>query len=310
MTSVEEPVCRNCHEGGGNLISPCSCSGSVKWVHRECLDQWRAVSPNPLSFYRCDICHTKYLLRRKSRDRCKVYSHFVLLCLRDIGVLLLSISAVVTLLGMFMMWVNSRGDLDNLFYVVWDATTVTYWPKVIIYGFGTLFFLIGIIGLPVLICKFCCNDEPPRTYSYDTYPYHHNSESSTFWWFFFWRQPPVVVLHSPAVSTSYHAPISGGSHSDSSSSSSSDGDGCGLAILIIILIFVVIGFIVGVCLFIWFFAYTVRKHLALLKKKSDSQLVEVIDLSQKPSAEDEMVVVDIADLETTSPLIEGKGSLV
>jgi E3 ubiquitin-protein ligase DOA10 len=58
----EEVICRSCHERepAGDLIAPCRCSGSVGKVHRACLDQWRAVSLNPDSFTRCDICTTPY----------------------------------------------------------------------------------------------------------------------------------------------------------------------------------------------------------------------------------------------------------
>jgi hypothetical protein len=62
----EGAECRFCHEGEGvgghdlapdHLIGPCQCRGSVMWVHRGCLDRWRAVSTNSTSFSRCDLCH-------------------------------------------------------------------------------------------------------------------------------------------------------------------------------------------------------------------------------------------------------------
>jgi hypothetical protein len=65
--SREGAECRFCHEGEGtgghdlapdHLIGPCECRGSVMWVHRGCLDRWRAVSTNSSSFSRCDLCHT------------------------------------------------------------------------------------------------------------------------------------------------------------------------------------------------------------------------------------------------------------
>jgi len=48
------PICRNCHESIpiDQLIAPCACAGSVRWVHKSCLDTWRSVSPNPESFSR------------------------------------------------------------------------------------------------------------------------------------------------------------------------------------------------------------------------------------------------------------------
>lgn len=40
--SDDVKMCRNCHEtGGDDLFSPCKCTGSMKYVHKSCLNQWR-----------------------------------------------------------------------------------------------------------------------------------------------------------------------------------------------------------------------------------------------------------------------------
>nr|XP_009779487.1 PREDICTED: uncharacterized protein LOC104228672 isoform X2 [Nicotiana sylvestris] len=42
--NVNQIQCRICLESDGrDFIAPCKCKGSSKYVHRECLDQWRAV---------------------------------------------------------------------------------------------------------------------------------------------------------------------------------------------------------------------------------------------------------------------------
>lgn len=61
--ACEERLCRICYggeyEGGaGRLVSPCLCTGSVRFVHVRCLNEWREASANPKSFYRephCDV---------------------------------------------------------------------------------------------------------------------------------------------------------------------------------------------------------------------------------------------------------------
>jgi len=62
----ESLMCRICHEGeeDGSLFSPCKCSGTMKYVHAECLDKWRALSRNPQSFFVCDNCKYQYNLYR------------------------------------------------------------------------------------------------------------------------------------------------------------------------------------------------------------------------------------------------------
>jgi uncharacterized membrane protein (DUF373 family) len=49
---------------GNPLISPCRCRGTMKYVHLECLQQWRLMSGRNKSFYQCDQCGYQYRLSR------------------------------------------------------------------------------------------------------------------------------------------------------------------------------------------------------------------------------------------------------
>jgi len=41
--SGSEKICRYCFDGDGELIAPCKCIGSQKWVHKECLIKWQRM---------------------------------------------------------------------------------------------------------------------------------------------------------------------------------------------------------------------------------------------------------------------------
>lgn len=67
-------LCRICmdEEKGGRLVAPCRCSGSVKYVHEECLKTWcestvnkGMIIPGYLGQYdlKCEICHTPFRYR-------------------------------------------------------------------------------------------------------------------------------------------------------------------------------------------------------------------------------------------------------
>lgn len=60
------PACRICLGGteAGRLISPCLCTGTMRFVHAECLNAWRAASSNPQSYYHCDQCRYRYSFGR------------------------------------------------------------------------------------------------------------------------------------------------------------------------------------------------------------------------------------------------------
>lgn len=67
MSSEEndDPVCRICFETepAVDLFSPCGCTGSTQWVHRQCLDRWRAVA-NP-ACNACEVCNVEYKYNRQ-----------------------------------------------------------------------------------------------------------------------------------------------------------------------------------------------------------------------------------------------------
>ncbi|TGZ81278.1 hypothetical protein EX30DRAFT_371629 [Ascodesmis nigricans] len=46
----------------GRLISPCTCTGSSRYVHSGCLQRWRSTSHT--AYYQCPTCHYRYRLRR------------------------------------------------------------------------------------------------------------------------------------------------------------------------------------------------------------------------------------------------------
>ena len=59
LNKVEEMLCRICFdiESEKNLlINPCKCSGSMKWVHEECLKIWILASASDIKGAACDIC--------------------------------------------------------------------------------------------------------------------------------------------------------------------------------------------------------------------------------------------------------------
>ncbi|CAI5481089.1 unnamed protein product [Closterium sp. Yama58-4] len=59
----DQPQCRICLESDGrDLIAPCRCKGSARFVHRHCLDQWRATKEG-FAFCHCSTCKARFQLR-------------------------------------------------------------------------------------------------------------------------------------------------------------------------------------------------------------------------------------------------------
>ena len=73
--STEENRCRYCLETDNDntnpLIVPCKCDGSLKYVHRKCLDKWRAGDLDSENVLTCEICHEDYCILSK-KNRCSI----------------------------------------------------------------------------------------------------------------------------------------------------------------------------------------------------------------------------------------------
>ncbi|CAG9576613.1 conserved hypothetical protein [Leishmania major strain Friedlin] len=60
------PTCRicRCSEPHDDLFAPCACNGSSKFVHHNCLEQWREMTSNPQHRRVCAECKTPYTFVR------------------------------------------------------------------------------------------------------------------------------------------------------------------------------------------------------------------------------------------------------
>lgn len=68
-TAENDDICRICYDSeapapGDSLIAPCKCRGSMKYVHRTCLNSWRLRSRKKTSFDKCDYCGHTYAVRK------------------------------------------------------------------------------------------------------------------------------------------------------------------------------------------------------------------------------------------------------
>ena len=57
-------ICRICLDSDYpvDLISPCLCTGGSAFVHRKCLDKWRATNKSERVFHYCDVCQFQYVI--------------------------------------------------------------------------------------------------------------------------------------------------------------------------------------------------------------------------------------------------------
>lgn len=61
--SEGEYTCRICFDATNNkndIVAPCKCDGTMKYVHKACLEQWRVHSSGTDNFNKCPTCGENY----------------------------------------------------------------------------------------------------------------------------------------------------------------------------------------------------------------------------------------------------------
>ncbi|CAM6087612.1 unnamed protein product [Calypogeia fissa] len=136
--SPEQPQCRICLDSGGDdMISPCRCRGTQKFVHRECLDNWRATKEG-FAFANCTECRTAFHLRANlPPDRWWLRLKFQLLVLRDHAAIFIIVQLVVGLLGL-LVYTFYGEELREMFG--YDRHPLGFYALVV-----TIALLIGLL---------------------------------------------------------------------------------------------------------------------------------------------------------------------
>ena len=59
---IEKPICRFCFDDANqeDLFVPCHCTGTARYVHRRCLQEWRSQDIHSLNYTRCQECLFQY----------------------------------------------------------------------------------------------------------------------------------------------------------------------------------------------------------------------------------------------------------
>lgn len=103
LLNDDQPQCRICLDiGGEDLLAPCHCRGTQKYVHRSCLDHWRSTKEG-FAFAHCTECKAVFLLRANvPPNRWWLRLKFQLLVVRDHALIFVSVQLVVAFLGMLV----------------------------------------------------------------------------------------------------------------------------------------------------------------------------------------------------------------
>jgi hypothetical protein len=140
------------------MIAPCKCKGGSKWVHRDCLNLWRAQEKDR-AFAQCTEClfHYYYIKPaptatcRQSRRRMK----FCLFVSRDICIVTVAVQLIIGFMGWIVMLIDDGAQMGLLDFFDGNScdnsVSRSFWCNhelAFYYIVGLIFFLavLGVIG--------------------------------------------------------------------------------------------------------------------------------------------------------------------
>lgn len=166
LTNGQEKQCRICldEDNPNDLISPCLCSGGSAYVHRTCLNNWRAENLGDRSFKSCNVCQFEYVIEtvitdpKAERERLLKYHLFVL---RDSAALILLIQSVVLGLAWLLKVIDKKNQhIKQMFPDSMQGFSVYYLSSFIL-----LMALLGLITLIIIFCVGATNTNTNRSSS-------------------------------------------------------------------------------------------------------------------------------------------------
>jgi hypothetical protein len=295
-------LCRICQSSGNahDLIRPCTCSDSSSYVHRACLNRWRAVSPFPDALTKCEHCGVDYKLIYSTKpNTCGDKARAGFIIALDFTLILAVIMGLWILCGYAV-----ERLLDNP--VAWGYfKDLPLWDKIFLYGFITFFAILGILGLVCFCCS--CGGEPRE----EPYEYQNSSRGDCYWAccgpmyvngyyyptpYSHWSSSDVLCCyiclnsthgHSSACDCTCRACVEGlscgvceGGHVRcEGGGNNNNGQTVLLVILIVILVVLVtIGIIFGSIVVFMLMNKVIRKQMSILDRKSQVGYVLVADL--------------------------------
>lgn len=121
----EDHCCRFCQvtkkqDPRQRFIAPCSCIGSMKFVHLSCLAKWRSTSDE--AFKKCNICNRSYNIENSLFYNLLENGYFIYL-VTTLVIFLVSIvlGYILVALYAFVATISFKNNLANVFLIGFSA---------------------------------------------------------------------------------------------------------------------------------------------------------------------------------------------
>ena len=151
--------CRICLEDDTriNMISPCNCDGTTKFIHRECLNTWRLGNIDNDNFKRCEICHFEYEIEEKEYTKCEKIIRYILRIFSK-NFVLLFFCVQFLILGVFNLLIV----IDSEKKIADFINFTNFYDDYYIFS---VFIVVGLLMIFIFIhdLKFYCDYKDSKT---------------------------------------------------------------------------------------------------------------------------------------------------
>jgi hypothetical protein len=161
LEDTDKISCRICLEDDleHNFISPCNCSGTSKYVHKECLNKWRysfEYSPfnnNDIRRYNeCSVCNSTYSYTQEKKYYSRTELFFLGLC--DTFYIAFIMNASYVCFGLV-----SHGIFENIFPTTSSVYLDIYINGIFITHIITFLMYIVRVSNTDFLNDYYCNEE-------------------------------------------------------------------------------------------------------------------------------------------------------
>ena len=138
VNNQETYMCRICLEEDSvnNLIYPCKCSGGSKYIHKECLNEWRTTSENRDNMDRCECCHYEYKFKRINDMYESKFSKFCKCFVNAPFLFYAMYVGLSILIGQFIYFLDNGNVIQKVYVIGEDTISPLYY----IFGASVIFF--------------------------------------------------------------------------------------------------------------------------------------------------------------------------